>query len=486
VTLPEYLGLFRKRWLVIVASTLLGLALAATITVLTPHEYSATATLYASARTTSVDSATSAFDLNMLAEERVKSYVPLVTSGTVGQDVANTSNLRTSPGDLAKKVTASTLTGTVLLYITATDTSPDFAARLANAYSDSFVRWTARLEQVPDATHPPVVSIQVATPATAPSTASSPPAVLYWAVGAVLGIAFGVAAALMREALETSVKSCEQLQEAVGVPCLGSLTFDRSSAQCPSIVRDQPRSRRAEEFRQLRARVAFTGAAYPPRVIAMTGALQGEGVTTALCNLAVAIADAGRRVLVIDANLREPAVGRYFDVDQEVGLSSVLTGALPMGRSVQKWRGSNLLDVLSSGSAPENPSELLGSIRMTDLLNDARGRYDVVLIDVPPILRVSDGAALTPHVDGIILAVRYGKTARRFAKAAAGTLGNVSGRLLGGVLTMVPERAARTYTPSFGEYGGGNRHNNEPADRDGVRARTVDPATAGMLTPNGE
>ncbi len=154
---PVYLGLFRRRWLIVVAGVLLGLAFATAFLALTGSTR-ATTTLYVSARSAGADNVTSGYDGNLLAEERVKSYIPLVTSSTVNQNVARALHVDTAPADLAGKVTASSLPNTVLIYITATDPSPTFVTQLANAYGDAFVQWTTQLEQAPDATHPPVVS----------------------------------------------------------------------------------------------------------------------------------------------------------------------------------------------------------------------------------------------------------------------------------------------------------------------------------------
>ncbi len=160
-----------------------------------------------------------------------------------------------------------------------------------------------------------------------------------------------------------------------------------------------------------------------------------------------------------------------------------------MGQSVRTWLGNGLLDVLTSGSPPVNSSELLGSVMMVELLEEARSTYDVVLIDLPPLLRVSDGAALAPHVDGVILVVRYKRTARKFAKAAAETVSSVSGCLLGAVLTMVPVVVSRRYTPLFGEYGHESRQDKEPEPVDWEalrRARNAESMPASALGQNGQ
>ena len=220
----------------------------------------------------------------------------------------------------------------------------------------------------------------------------------------------------------------------------------------------------------------------PARVIAVTSALQGEGKTTLSCNLAIALAEAGWRVLLVDADLRRPKVADYLGLDGGVGLTDVLVGDVQVGDVVQRW-GENSLLVLPSGSAPPNPSELLGSKAMADLLLALRESADIVVIDTAPLLAVTDGVVVAVQADGALLVTQQGRTSRTQVAAAARSLHSVSVRLLGCVLNMTKVakadkyqyetyRIANTRTPSIPAEGAPAARRGEHGGSDGVGDRT--------------
>ncbi len=191
------------------------------------------------------------------------------------------------------------------------------------------------------------------------------------------------------------MRTPEQLREAVGAPNLGFVAFDAGVPKRPLTVHEDPQSPRAEAFRQLRTNLQFVDVDEPPRTIVMTSSVPGEGKTTTLVNLAIAVSSAGRRVLVIDADLRRPKVADYLGLDGSVGLTNLLAGPLGLGLAIQPWAGG-AFDVIASGPLPPNPSELLGSRQMRELLESVRDDYDLILLDSPPLLPVTDAAARRP------------------------------------------------------------------------------------------
>jgi capsular exopolysaccharide synthesis family protein len=176
----------------------------------------------------------------------------------------------------------------------------------------------------------------------------------------------------------------------------------------------------------------------------VTSSLPEEGKTTSLCNLAIAMAAAQARVLLVEADLRRPKVAEILGLDGAVGLTDILSGRLRPDQVIQPWSGG-MFDVLASGSLPPNPSELLGSRQMTELLAELRTQYDVVLLDTPPLLPVTDAAAVAPSADGVILVCRFKRASREQVGRAVQALAAVSVPVLGTLFTMVPTRGPRGY-----------------------------------------
>ncbi len=159
---------------------------------------------------------------------------------------------------------------------------------------------------------------------------------------------------------------------------------------------------------------------------------------------AIALASAGQRVLAIEADLRRPKLADLLGVERSIGLTSTLAGQVTVQEAIQHWSGG-VFDVLASGPLPPNPSELLASRQMQTLLDELRGEYDVILIDTPPLLPVTDAAALAPATDGALLVCRFKDTSRDQIRDSVGALEAVSASLLGTVFTMVPSTGPRAY-----------------------------------------
>jgi capsular exopolysaccharide synthesis family protein len=275
---------------------------------------------------------------------------------------------------------------------------------------------------------------------------------------------------LARNALDTSVKSPEQLREAAGAPNLGTIAHDPNVPKRPLTVHEDPQSPRSEAFRQLRTNLQFVDVDNPRKVIVVTSSLPAEGKTTTIVNLAIALASAGTRVVVVEADLRRPKVADLLGIERSVGLTSVLSGRVRVDQAVQLWAGGRF-DVLASGPLPPNPSELLASQHMKAVLAELRERYDVVLIDTPPLLPVTDAAAVAPATDGAILVCRFKETTHDQVASAVEALHAVSAPLLGTVFTMVPSSGPRAYAQYNAYY-----RSSEPIMPAGPATRTTNGA----------
>lgn len=441
MTLHEYLRVLRERWVVVVVAVLVALLAAGATWFLRPKEYTATVTMYVSAQT--ADSTQTAYQGGQLSQQRVTSYVELVSSRRVAEEVVRELGLAVSPSALAGQITASSALDSVLIDISVTDESPQQAAEIANAVGAAMTDLVAELERPVTPGGVPPVAVRVVQDAQPPSTPSSTGLPVTLALGLLAGLGVGIGAALARNSLDTSVKSPEQLREAAGAPNLGTIAFDAAVPKKPLTVHDDPHSPRAEAFRQLRTNLQFVDVDNPRKVIVVTSSLPAEGKTTTIANLAIALAGAGQQVIVIEADLRRPKLANMLGLDRAVGLTGVLSGRVQIEQAVQHWSGG--VDVLASGALPPNPSELLASQQMRAVIDDLRTRYDTVLLDTPPLLPVTDAAAVAPATDGVILVCRFKDTTRDQVQAAAGALEAVSASLLGTVFTMVPATGPRAY-----------------------------------------
>lgn len=451
MTIPEYLRVLRTRWTSLVAGVLVGLLGGAAAVALLPVQYTSELTLYVVSQ--NGDSANAAYQGGLLSQDRVKSYVELVDSLRVTRDVVRRMGLDRTPQDLADAIEVSSAADSALLDVSVTDRVPARAAAVADAVGVSFIGLADELERpaAPNVTQ--AVAVQVVHPATVPVTPSSPGPVVVVGLGVLGGLALGLVLAMTRHGLDTSVRSGVQLQETAGVSVLGTIPFERGVPKAPLITQQGPQSPRAEAYRQLRTNLQFVDIDQPNKVIGVTSSVAGEGKTTTVVNLAIALASAGHHVVLVEADLRRPRSADVLGVEGAVGLSNVLVGRIGAHEAVQPVLGG-LFDVLTSGPLPPNPSELLASQRMAAVLDGLRARYDVVLVDTPPLLPVTDAAALAPATDGMILVCRAGRTSRAQVSAAVQALHAVSGPLFGAVLSMVSRRGPGSLGSYTGSYAG--------------------------------
>lgn len=442
MTVQDYLRVLRERWMLVVSSALVGMIAAGGTWSLRPPEFTAELTMYVSAQPT--DAANSAYQGSLLSQQRVSSYVKLVGSTRVSREVISDLGLTGTPEAVAARVSASSTPDSVLIDLAVVGPDPEQSAAIANSVGRVFTDLVAELEQPSAPGGVPPVVVRVVQAATAPATPSSPGLPVPLLLGLLGGLAVGGGLALARNAMDTTINSVEQLQLASRAPNLGVIAYDAKIPKRPLTVHEDTQAPRAEAFRQLRTNLRYIDVDHPPKVIIITSALAGEGKTTSVCNLAIALAAAENRVLVVEADLRRPTLADLLGLERSAGLTDILAGRARAQQVIQSW-GCERFDVLASGPLPPNPSELLASRQMAALLADLRDLYDVVLIDTPPLLPVTDAAAMAPATDGAILVCRFTTTTREQVSRAVDALAAVSVPLLGTVLTMAPRSGPRAY-----------------------------------------
>ncbi len=257
------------------------------------------------------------------------------------------------------------------------------------------------------------------------------------AIGALLA----VGAILLLEYLDDTVKSGEEITELTGLPFLGMIPRVREKVAEQLLTLHQPRSAFSECFRTLRTNLQFSGFDRPLRTILVTSPQPTEGKSTVVANLGVVLAQAGRRVIVVDTDLRRPILHHIFDKENEWGLTGALFGEGPQTDDGLLPTEVENLRFLPSGPLPPNPSEILGSQRMGDFLSHLQEQADVILLDSPPLLTMADASVLATWVDGVVLVADVGKTRREALKKAAEMLRRVGARTLGVALNRVGLRS---------------------------------------------
>ncbi len=257
------------------------------------------------------------------------------------------------------------------------------------------------------------------------------------AIGALLA----VGAILILEYLDDTVKSGEEIAELIGLPFLGTIPRVREKASEQLLTLHRPRSVFSECFRTLRTNLQFSGLDRPLRTILVTSPQPTEGKSTVVANLGVVLAQAGRRVIVVDTDLRRPILHHLFGQDNDWGLTGMLFGEGNRANDGFAPTGVENLLFLSSGPLPPNPSEILGSQRMDDFLSHLQEQADVILLDSPPLLTMTDASILAARVDGVVLVADAGKTRREALRKAAEMLRRVGAHLLGVALNRVGLRS---------------------------------------------
>jgi polysaccharide biosynthesis transport protein len=244
--------------------------------------------------------------------------------------------------------------------------------------------------------------------------------------------------------LDTKIRSEKDVRALTSSPVLGVVPFDPKAGASPLALSSDPYGPRSEAVRRLRTNVEFVHLTDWSNAIVITSSIPQEGKTTTAINLALSLAADGLRVMLIDANLRQPAVAKLLGLQNRAGLSTVLIGQARVEDVVLNWHGTKL-DILTSGPARPNPSDILGSEAMTSLLRQLTGTYDVVLVDSPPLLLAADAVILSRSTGHAFIIVGIDRINRTQLGAALESLKLVHVNILGLVLNKVAPREMRPY-----------------------------------------
>ncbi len=297
--------------------------------------------------------------------------------------------------------------------------------------------------------------VQILNPAVSPSTPISPTVVRNLIQSIIIGIFVGVALAFIRDQFDESLRTKADLERAVkDLPTIGLVPLDPSwrDARAPHLATvAAPMSAAAESYRGLRTALQYAALDRPITIVQITSASAGEGKTTLMSNLALAFAQAGKRVAVVGCDLRKPRLHQFMEVDGSVGFTSVVLGDLTLQEAMQQSPVHPNISVLASGPRPPNPSELLSLDRTASIIRSLGQEYSIVFLDCPPVLPVTDALVLSRVVDATIFLATANRTTRRSATRSVEMLRQVSSPLLGTVLNGVA--AEDTYGSLYEYYG---------------------------------
>ncbi|WP_299576153.1 polysaccharide biosynthesis tyrosine autokinase [uncultured Williamsia sp.] len=434
----------RSGWIVIVLIAVIFGGVALGVSAAQPAKYRATAIMYVTSG--GGDAGQNAYQGPQASQQRVQSYTRLVTTDAVVGQALQTSGVPLSLDEARKAVSATASVDTVLLNIAVVEHSRSIAERLAGGIATAMTTSVARLE-TPSGGGQPLAKLTLVTPATSESTPVSPKPVRNVALAVLAGLVVGAVGVVIRAQTSNKVRSSADLARVTDTPVLGVIPRDDLLRRRGVIDFGEGAAPAAEAFRKLRTNLSFARVDDPPRVILVTSPSEGEGKTTVVMNLAAAIVESGRRVVIVDADLRRPQVDQRSGSVGSVGLTNWLRGDGDPHDLVQPSQVEDLW-ILSAGTRAPNPAELLGSTRMREVVDDLSKTFDVVIIDSPPVLPVTDAVVLSAWVDGTVIVARSGATRFVDLRDTSTQLSAAGGRLFGAVLIGTASGpSAYTYGP---------------------------------------
>jgi succinoglycan biosynthesis transport protein ExoP len=488
-TLRGYLHIVRTRRWWVVAFALLGLGLSLAFSLTATKQYTATAQLLVQSVGSSTSAASGGYQITATD---VQTELQLVTSAQVQSAVR--AKLGSVPG-----ISASEVGQTNVITVTAVDADPARAALIANTYARAFVAWTTateisnltaaenqlssqiaainteidrlparsaaqadalsnqqavlkgQLAQLMVAGSAASTGLELVTPATAPISPSSPKPAQDALLGLLAGLALGIGAAFLRDSLDDTLTSGEAVERVSGAPVLATVPMVaswRKKAGRAVVAASDPTSQPAEAYRSLRTSLQFVRQDRPLRTLLVTSPSAGDGKTATVVNLGAVFAQAGARTVLVSCDLRRPGFGQFFAPGSGPELSSVLIGERSLESALTPAPEAEGLWLLGTRSVAANPTELLGSNRMRSVVAELAERFDIVLIDSPPVLPVADALILSGYTDGVLLVAAAGQTRRAELRRTMEKLAQASAPVVGMVLNKASAQG------DYGYYGG--------------------------------
>jgi succinoglycan biosynthesis transport protein ExoP len=451
MTFAEFVRLSRAYKWVLVGSAIVGVLVMVAFTTRQPVLYAASSTGIVKVGTSG--SVGEEMSNLQLADEKIKLYTTLISTTPVAERVIDELGLNASPGDVAGRLSAAVGTANTIR-VQAIAPTPAEARDLAASAIDAVAEEVDAIEADGrrGGNQTQLVRILPLEEATLPGAPFTPNYKMAAAQGAAGGLIVAYVFIIARRLIDRRVRSVKDVEEATGSSVIGIIPKVDNLARANRGVQGDM-GQAAEAFRQLRTNLRFVDVDHEARKIVITSALAGEGKSTVSANLARLVASAGQPVLLVDADLRRPTVATTFDLDPEIGLTQAIAGDINVRDAIVDSGMANL-SLLPAGRIPPNPSELLGSQRMHDIVNDLSADY-FVLLDAPPLLPVTDAGLLSAFTDGVLLVQATGRAAIEQSQHCRRILDHIGTRMLGVVLNKAPLKGigAVAYGDGYGGYG---------------------------------
>ena len=497
--LSTYLSILRRRKWIVILSVLLGTAIAVAMTYLSTPQYVASTTVRVA--TVGGGSVTNARPDITYTERLINTYSRIITSNSVRQELKEELGLTTTPN-----ISVQAIPGTELIRLIAEAPDPDDARDIANGAANILIEQNRafysggagqtlqeilaqQLEQaqeeldqaradydqalgavpqneaaiaaagqtleVRERTYGSLLTqheaarleeavranaITIVESATSPNSPAKPRPAVNLLLGVAAGLFVGIALALLRENLDTTLYTTEQIESATEMETVGQIPAAKEELAIARVA--DGHYPQMESFRRLRTNILAGSSG--KEVVLLTSAKRGEGKSTVSANLAVTIAQSGREVVVVDCDLRLPAVHKLFDMTNKRGLTDILVGDQSLNKVVQDSTFPRVR-VITSGPLPPNPTELLGSQRMLDLVEQLKSLYDFIILDTPALLSVADAAVLAPMADNVILVVAQSQTKRGDVQTVVRQLSNMRVKAMEVVVNRVEQNGNYAY-----------------------------------------
>lgn len=425
----DFVTMLRRRWIVIAVVALLGAGAAFGVARSTQPLYRSTTSSFVSL--TQGSSVAELVQGSTYTQNLVQSFTQLATMPAVLDPVIEELGFSMSARALGRTVTATTPLDTMFIEITAVSPDPATAAATADAVAASLARQVAEI--TPGSAKGPMVRLTVVAPAAQPNVPFTPNTKRMVVLGGAGGLGLGVLGVLALSMFDTRVRRTADLPSRPDAVVLGVVPRDRDARKGrPAIVAD-PDGHVAESYRRVQTNLQFISAASRVRSFVVSSSIAGEGRTTVAINVAAALAEKGSRVLLVDADLRSPSLAEHAGLDHHDGLTTILVGAAELRDVVRPW-GPEGLDLVVAGDLPPNPAQLIDSPAMQSFLDEALAVYDVVVLDAPPLLPLTDAAVLARHTDGLLLVAGASHVRRTQVATAVAMLDTIDATCLGIVL----------------------------------------------------
>jgi non-specific protein-tyrosine kinase len=463
VLTPQSLSkVFVRNLLFIAPFGLIGILLGNYVSSATVPQYRASADLF-------ISTPVSAVDIGLLAtgstfsQERVKSYTQIISAPSTLQPVIERLELNTTPQALAGRITASAPSETVVIRVMVIDENPQRAAAIANEVGGQFALTAESLElPLMDLTSP--VKVTVVRPAVPDYSPISPKIMTNRLLGATSCLAIAFLFFLIRYSLDSTVKNVADLG---GLKLLAAIGFDPNADRQPLINEIGPYDARNEAYRGFRTNFASaTGEKYPLSVAVVSGVAE-EGKTSASINIAISFANQGIKTLIVEGDLRRPRFEQYLNLqnsklkrkDNSLGLTQLLQSEsfaqLKRGLAKSVYTAFENVDVIFAGEIATNPTELLASPRLDELIAQVKSSYQIIIIDCPPVLPIADAAVICKAVDGSVVIVHGGKTRIKAFLATVDAINESVPNIYGVIINKIPNNRE---SEDYGYLSGYNRY----------------------------